>query len=141
MSNVVGRSSLVVGETDVPGGIKPASGAVRCVVALTAYVTAAAAIPVLLPAIISMVSIAGVVLAKRYPRRARHLMWFGVAANSLWMIPFNVSYLRASLMTGASDPKTIVAIAATTAVVIACDVMLIADAVGQRRTTNDERRS
>jgi hypothetical protein len=84
MNSVIGRSSLVVGETIVPGEIHPVSSAARAIVALTACVTAVAGIPVLafLPAVISVFSIAGVLLATRLPRQSKYLMWFGAAVTS-----------------------------------------------------------
>lgn len=140
MNSVVGHSSLVVGKTDAPSDIKPVSGVVRCIVAVTAWVTAGMGIPILLPVIVSVVSIAGVLLARRFPRRARHLMWFGAAVTTLWALPFGVGILRISV-TGGTDPKVIMAVVASIVLVIACDVALITDGFGQRPTTNDQGRS
>ena len=143
MNSVVGRSSLVVGKTDVPSETNPVSNGVRAIVALTACVTAVIGIPILafLPATISAPSIAGVLLTTRFPRQAKYLMWLGAAVTSLWVIPFCGGILRISLTAAGTDPKVIMAVAVSVALVVACDLALIAEALGQRRTTDDERRS
>jgi hypothetical protein len=142
MKSVVSPSSLAVGKTAAPGETVTVSDAARSIVALTACVTAVTGMPVLsfFPAVISALSITGVFLARRFPRQARHLMWFGAAVTSLWAIPFGAAILRISL-TGGTDPKVIIAIATSISLVVACDTALITEALSERRTTDDERRS
>ena len=143
MNTVVGRSSLVVGKTDGHGGSNPTSSVVRSMVALTACVTAVAGIPILsfLPAIISALSIAGAVLATRLPREAKHLIWFGAGATSLWVFPFGIEMLRISFTMGGTDPKVPLVAAVCIALVVVCDVALLLEGLSQRRTTNDQGRS
>jgi hypothetical protein len=142
MNTVVGHSSLVVGKTAILSGLAPVSTGVRAITALTACVTAVTGIPIVsfLAPIISAISMIGVLLARRFPSHGKHLMWFGAAMTSLWSVPFGGGILRISLTAGGSDPRLVISIAASLALVIACDVALIADALGQRLTTNDQRR-
>jgi hypothetical protein len=110
----------------------------RWIVAATGCTTAITGIPVLswLSAFVSGFLIVGAVLARRFPRTGRDLIWFGAGLTSLWVIPVGIGFLYVSLK-GGRDPRIIAAALVSVLLVVACDTALVKEAFGQRLTTDD----
>ena len=78
----------------------------------------------------------GALLAGRYPRPSRDLIWFGAGATSIWLILIGMLILHTSFK-GGTDSRVIAAALGSIVLVILCDTVLIKEAFDQRLRTND----
>ena len=143
MNSVVGHSSLVVGKTISCDESIAISKRTRWVAGVTGCVTAAVGVPILslLSPVLAGCLVLGALLASCFPRYARDLMWFGAGVTSLWMFPWGFGILRLAIKLGGTDWRVIAAIIGAMVLTVCSDAALVIEAVGQRRTTNDERRT
>jgi hypothetical protein len=116
---------------DAPG----MSSETRWIAAITGCVTAITGLPIvsLMSVVVSGLLIAGAILAGRFPRHGRDLIWFGAGVTSLWAIPAGLGILSLSL-NGGRDPRVVAAAALTVLLVVWCDAVLVTEAIGMRRT-------
>jgi hypothetical protein len=76
--------------------------------------------------------IVGALVAGRFPRNGRDLIWFGAVVVSLSELPIGVGILRLSLR-GGTDPRVTASVAASILLVAWCDAALATEAFKTRR--------
>jgi hypothetical protein len=140
MTSVVGHSSLVVGKTSGRDENITVSSRTRWIVAATGCVAALIGVPVLslLAPILSSFLVLGAVLAGRFPRYGRDLMWFGAGITTLWGGTVGTYILHFSFKPG-NDKRVMLAVLVSLVLLVWCDVALIKEGLGQRPRTNDQR--
>ncbi len=142
MTSVVGHSSLLVGKTSGRDENITVSSRTRWIAAATGCVAALIGIPVLslLSPILSSLLVLGAMLAGRFPRYGRDLMWFGAAITTLWGGTVGAYILHFAFNPG-SDKRIMLAVPVSLLLLVWCDVALIKEGFGQRRTTTDQRQT
>jgi hypothetical protein len=78
--------------------------------------------------------IVGALVAGRFSRIGRDLIWFGAGVVTLSELPIGIGILRLSLR-GGTDPRVIASMAASVLLIVWCDVALVRDAIKARRAS------
>ena len=74
--------------------------------------------------LLSIFLIAGALVAGRFRRNGRDLIWFGAGIVSLSELPIGVAMLRLSLR-GGTDPRVTASMAASVFLIVSCDAALV----------------
>ena len=108
------------------------SNQVRWIAGVTGCLTAAGFAMVQGLGLLSGFLIVGVLVAGRFPRNGRDLIWFGAGVVSLTELPIGAAMLRNSFR-GGTDPRVTAVVAAAVFLIISCDAALVTAAFKARR--------
>jgi hypothetical protein len=88
--------------------------------------------------LLSVFLIVGALVAGRFPRKGRDLIWFGAVVASLSELPIAISMLLISAR-GGTDPRVTVGAAASVLLIVWCDAALVMQAFKTSRARHPEK--
>lgn len=116
----------------------PISKQTRWLVGITGCLTAVSFAMAQGLGLLSGFLIVGALLAGRFPRSGRNLIWFGAGIVSLTELPFGVTLLLLSTH-GGQDPRVTAAAAASVLLILWCDGALVTSAFEAGRARHAEK--